>query len=317
MELNNTTRFPALLFRGCIDEHRLYASLVARVTYDLRGETLAPAEAQTWPVSPGPWKSFCGPMEGDELFYRGGVDLFVFGSARPAQGKATTVDVTVQAGPDFTTTVRAFGPRRWEKRGQALVMTPPEPFEAIPLTAANAYGGADEWDSLAIPFTANPEGKGFVLCAENAEGKALPNLEDPAHLIQKWEDRPEPVGVCPCPANCGARIDGRLIFDEATGTLKELKPTFFNHAYPRMIGPFLEPGALIRVTGVSPAGPMQFPLPAAPVQVRVRIGKENDQRPMPIDQVGVDVDKKQVFVTYRYPFRYRMVPLQVRTCELL
>ena len=87
MDLDNTTRFPALLFRGCIDEHRLFGSVAARVTYDLLGQTLVPAATQSWPISPGPWDSPHGPMEGDELFYRGGVDLFVFGSAQSGRRK--------------------------------------------------------------------------------------------------------------------------------------------------------------------------------------------------------------------------------------
>ena len=62
---------------------------------------------------------------------------------------------------------------------------------------------------------------------------------------------------------------------------------------------------------------MQFALPAAPMQIRVRIGKQMEQSTLPIDQVGIDPDKKQVFVTYRYPFRYRMRPLDIRSCELL
>src|SRR5262245_28556727 len=137
MELMNHTRFPAALFRGCIDEHRLYGSVVARLTYDLRGDGLILANEQTWPVSPGPWPGPYVPMEVYELCYRVGVDLFVFWSARPPRGKrASVVDVTVQAGTGFSTSVRVFGDRRWEKRGRDLAMTPPESFEAVPLTLA-------------------------------------------------------------------------------------------------------------------------------------------------------------------------------------
>ena len=163
MELENHTPFHAFLFRGCIDEDRLFGSLVVRLTYDLRGDRLFLADEQSWPVSPGPWTGPCGPMEGDELFYRGGVDMFVFGSARATDGKpAASVDVTVQAGQDFSTTVCAFGERHWEKQGDRLIMTQPQPFEAMPLTIANAYGGKDEWDELPVPFPSNLAGKGYA-----------------------------------------------------------------------------------------------------------------------------------------------------------
>src|SRR5262245_58988046 len=117
MDPTNLTRFPAALYRGCIDEHRLFASLAVRVTYDLAGGRLVPAEEQAWKVSGGPWEGPHGPMVGDDLFYRGGVDLFVFGSAHPAGGRpARRVDVTVEVGGGFRHTVAVFGDRVWEKR---------------------------------------------------------------------------------------------------------------------------------------------------------------------------------------------------------
>jgi len=318
MELNNKTPFHAFLFRGCIGKDRLYGSLAARITYDLRGNQLVLNEEQPWIISPAPWDSPRGPLEGDELFYRGGVDLFVFGSARPAGGRpAPSVDVTVQAGDKYATSVRVFGNRRWEKVGQALAMSPPEPFEEMPLTIEKAYGGADEWDELAIRFPNNPRGQGYAMSAESAAGKSLPNIEDPEHLIQKWDDQPEAVGVCPCPLDCAPRVLGRVAFDRLSGEMTELKATFFNHAFPRMIVPTLEAGATIRVAGVSAAGPVQFTLPPTPIKARVHVGSNRDERPVPIDQVGIEPDNNRVFVTYRYPFRYRMVPLEVRSCELL
>jgi hypothetical protein len=317
MDLENHTSFHAALFRGCIDDKRLYGSLVTRLTYDLRGDRLVLADEQSWPIKPGPWDGPYGPMEGDELFYRGGVDLFVFASARSSNGKpATCLDVTVQAGRDFATCVRVFGDRHWEKRGRKLVIAPPQPFEAIALTLQNAYGGKDEWDELPIAFPSNPDGKGYVISEESALGKALPNIEDPENLIQTWEDQPQPVGVGICPMSCGPRILDRVVFDEE-GALKELKPTFYNHAFPRMIAPFVKPGEQVRVTGVRAGKPVQFTLPQPPVTVRVRIGEHGDEGPPPLDQIGIDVEKQLVFLTYRYPFRYIMNPLERRSCELL
>jgi hypothetical protein len=317
VQLDNHTPFAAALFRGCIDDRRLYGSLVVRVTYDVRGYRLRIADEQSWPVRPGPWDGPCGPMQGDELFYRGGVDIFVFGSARSPSGRPTPwLDVTVEAGRQLSTSVRVFGERHWEERGDSIVMSPPVPFYALPLTLANAYGGQDEWDQLPIPFPSNPAGKGYVISEKSAPGKALPNIEDPDHPIRTWQDQPQPVGVGVCPMGCGPRILDRVVFDE-TGVLKELKPTFYNHAFPRMIAPVLEPGDRVRVTGVQTGTPLEFSLPAPPVTTRVRIGQHGDERALPIDQVGIDVERQQVFVTYRYPFRYVMNPLELRSCELL
>ena len=68
---------------------------------------------------------------------------------------------------------------------------------------------------------------------------------------------------------------------------------------------------------MQPGPPVDFVLPHAPVRARVRVGQHGDESPLPIDQVGIDVERQQVFVTYRYPFRYVMNPLELRSCELL
>ena len=46
----------------------------------------------------------------------------------------------------------------------------PKPFTVMPLTLANAYGGADEWDELPVPYPANPVGKGYALDADETRG---------------------------------------------------------------------------------------------------------------------------------------------------
>ena len=179
MELDNQTPFPAALFRGCIDEERIAASVVVRRTFDLAGGYLVRAAEEVWPVSGGPWGSPAGPMAGDDLYYKGGVDLFVFGSARSAK-PVPRLDVAVEAGPVFKYSVAVFGERVWTKAADGSVVPgAPKPFTEMPLTMANAYGGTDEWDELPIPFAANPGGKGYAISAESAVGKPLPNIENP------------------------------------------------------------------------------------------------------------------------------------------
>ena len=88
MRFYTYTPYPAHLFRGCIDEDRLLACAMVRATYDIVNGALRPAEAQAWPVSPGPWDGPHGPMPGDQRFVRGGVDVMIFGSARSPGGRA-------------------------------------------------------------------------------------------------------------------------------------------------------------------------------------------------------------------------------------
>lgn len=80
LDLINHTPFPALLTRFGASIDTMASSLVARVTYDIRDGRLLPSVEQSWTVSPKPWECQYEPMESDEAFYKGGTDVFVFGS---------------------------------------------------------------------------------------------------------------------------------------------------------------------------------------------------------------------------------------------
>src|SRR5262245_34509176 len=102
MVFENETPWSALLARSVLDADRIAASVVVRVTYSWRGRELHPADEQVWPVSPTPSTSPRGPMEADGPFLRGGVDLFLFGSACADNGRpVSAMDVSVEA-PAFS-----------------------------------------------------------------------------------------------------------------------------------------------------------------------------------------------------------------------
>lgn len=315
MELLNDTLFPAGLFRTVIDEHRIAASLLARVTYDIQDCSLVPSLDQTWKVSGPPWESEYGPMDSDELFYKWGVDLFVFGHARaPGEHKATEVVVTLKVG-GFRRSAIVFGDRVWQSGENGLVPGPPKPFKAIPLTMANAFGGKDKWDGLDVPFGDNPDGKGFYIEKGHAEGNPMPNIEDPENLISQWDQQPEPVGFTPCAVQCGLRLRNAIDVDD-TGLLKSVRPTFFNAAHPRMILERLSPGDEVELSGVTVDEPLIFQIPKTELTVRLEFDAEVIERPLLIDQLGIEVDMRRAFIAYRYPFRYVLYPLQRRRCEL-
>lgn len=316
MKLDNRTPFPAHLFRGAVDDKRMFGSLAVRVTYDIVGDRLRPAKDQPWKVSPTPWDNEHGPMPHDDLFYRGGVDVFVLGSARAPMGRPVPkVDVEVRVGPEFRGRLVVFGDRTWRRTAGRLVASAPAPFRDVPLTLARAFGGKDQWDGLDVPFPDNPDGRGFYLEEARAEGKPLPNIEDPAAPILRWDDRPEPVGAQICGQGFGPRLRRSVVFEGSRMT--ELRPTFYNNAFPKMIAPKARPGDRVSVTGVREDGPVVFHLP--PSGLRARIGLDPDVYEIdpPIDQIGVEPDKLRVFVSYRYPFRYVFHPLQKRWAELV
>ena len=317
IELSNPTGLPALLFRTAIDETRMAAAVVARVTYRVAaGGALRRAEEQSWAVSRTPWEGPAGPMPSDEVFYRGGVDLFVFGEAwAPGGRRAAASQVRVQLAGRLRAVIAVFGDRMWAGRPGALRISPPAPFVSLPLTLARAYGGRARWDGLHVAFPLNPEGKGLCLSEDQAPGTALPNLEDPACLVRRWNNTPEPVGTALCPRWFGPRVRAGTSFD-GQGRLTALRGAFFNDAFPSLVATAVEPGDAVQVDGVTPDGPLRFVVPPPPLLAELSIGTTRVEAPLRIDQLGIEPSRRRVFITYRYPFRYRVTARQRRTCVL-
>ena len=317
MKLKNDTRYPARLFRGCIDERRIVASTMVRVTYDLEGGVLRPAEQQLWPVSPGPWDGPHGPMPSDQRFVRDGVDVLVFGSARSAGGRQVPyIEVEVRVGPAWRARIHAWGDRVWRGGRGGLVASAPEPVREVPLTLARAFGGKDRWDGIDVPFVDNPEGRGYYLDEASARGGPLPDLEDPDAFVRAWTDHPEPVGTGACAMHFGPRVRRGFELDDDSAAIRKIRPIYFNDAFPRMIAPRAQPGDRVELRGVREDGVLAFTLPDSGLRVRVQIGDDAGERIPTIDQIGVEPDARRVFITYRFPFRYRYTPHQRRCCTL-
>lgn len=111
-------------------------------------------------------------------------ELLLAGDCHPPAGHTDQpVSVSIQAGA-LHKQLAVFGERRYGLGGR---ISAPKPFERMPLTPAQAFGGQG--------YAANPAGKGIdtTLDAE------LPNVESPRHLIASASDRPEPAGFGPLP----------------------------------------------------------------------------------------------------------------------
>lgn len=316
MKLLDHTGFPSMLFRTTIDDDdTLAAAAVVRVTYALRGEELVPIEP-AWAVSSGPWSGPQGPMEGDGYFYKQGVDLLVFGCARAPEGRAVTeMEVTVET-EGLRHRVRVVGDRVWERGVGRLVPGEPAPFVEMPLTLARAYGGVSVWDELPFPAPDNPHGRGFYWDVAEALGRPLPNLEAPDRPITRWDDRPPPVGVALCPAASSVRALRGARFDD-DGQLREFRPMFYNCAFPGMIAASVKPGQRVRITGVRAHGPLTLCVPPTPFRAHFDFGDRHIEVEPAIDELGVECDAHRVFITYRHPFRYKIVPGQTRSCALV
>jgi hypothetical protein len=312
----NPTGYPALMFSTALDDERILASVVLRVTYTLTDGRLTVAKDQIWKVSPEPWESPAGKMEEDGPFMRGGVDLFVFGRAWAPDDDTRSMKVCLKAG-SFVREAIVTGRRTWVwNRKKELVPSDPEPFASMPLTLAEAFGGTSEADGLPIPFPDNSMGKGYHVTEEQALGQELPNLEEPEHRMKLWSDIPPVCGFGFCPRASSARLRNGTILGEAHNIV-DFRPQLFNQAFVPMVAPTLIPGDPVELVGFSPYGPLRFAVPKPPVGVRLRFGERIVERAPYVDQIGVEVEAARMFATWRFPFRYVVREREKRMCQLV
>jgi hypothetical protein len=322
MELENTTDANAGLVRTVFGEEHVLAAVIVRPTFRIEGTKLVPTPEDPWPVDEGPMETPGGTFPGDVPFLNGGIDVFVVGSVHQPSGEAgPDLQVDISVGPRFKRTIDVFGNRVWEKQWGRLVSSEPEPFVSMPLVYEAAYGGALELEEAKFAWPANPVGKGLYFTPEQAEGNPLPNLEDPEHPIRTFEDRPDPVGTAPYPADGALKMMNAVELDLESEHphLTQIKPLVFNHAHPRMImEPGEEPGAgeWIEITYARPGGHLRFAMPALDYHVHVQLEERSYLFPLHVDQIGILADELRVFFSLRTVFTYRLVPLERRLATL-
>lgn len=315
MELINHTPYSSLIFRTALPKDRLAAAVMVRVTYDLRDGEAIPSTQQLLPLSEKIRQTEFGPIESDLVYRKGGVDIHVFGHAiAPHLQPVKRMEVRVKVGHQLNYRVMVIGDRYWEKNGVGLKISEPERFTKMPLSVYNSYGGNAKWDGLDIPFPGNPYGKGFCWEKEAIDGTPLPNLENPTQPVQRWNDRPDPVGLAQCPMS-GLRMKGNV---EHEGTkITKISPRIFNAAFPGMIADVVSPGDKVEIKGVKPSGVFAFKVPHHGLLTRISLGAITEERPLKIDQIGIFPALNKVFISYRYPFRYVFKELQKRECLIL
>lgn len=136
-------------------------------------------------------KSGSPRYESDFAWHKPQADLLLVGACyAPAGGPALRCPATFRVG-DKAKTIGVLGNRRWEKRWLIWQATEPEAFTRMDLRYENSFGGEKS--------PANPVGKGLAELPDGVGGKIwpLPNVEDPAHLIQSHGDHPPPAGFGP------------------------------------------------------------------------------------------------------------------------
>ncbi|WP_437661592.1 DUF2169 family type VI secretion system accessory protein [Sorangium sp. So ce1182] len=314
LQLRNETPFKATiaLFPDEDGVDTLY--IVVRATLAIAGASLGVAQTQR-PIQltddywgePG-HSSLKRPS--DLHLCKPTTDVLLTGEAWAPRGhQASQVDVALSIG-SVRKTIRVFGDREWKGMlGEHI--SSPIPFRRMPLVYERAFGGVLEVDpdtKETVLEPRNPVGVGFARSRRGGGITAhrLPNLEDPAYLIQRPTDRAPPAGFGAVAASWEPRRSHAGTYDEAWRKTrapylpKDFNPRFFCLAPPDLICPrYLKGDEPVEILNASPVGPLRFRLPLCELDVQVRIAGTIERPPMRLETVEIDTSEDVVGLLWR------------------
>ena len=272
----------------------------------------------------------------DVLPSKPGTDVLLLGNAYPERGsKDSHADIRVRVA-DRTKAIRVFGNRRWEKGVFGMKISEPEPFSAIPLIFENAFGGINPEpleDGYFEAETRNPLGKGFLGARKpkTIDGAALPNLENPAELIEKPGQTPVPVCFGPVAASWEPRLGYAGTYDEAWNKGRspylpeDFDPRFFMTATPELqFSQPLQGGEPILMEGLTKSGrPIRSSIPRCNHELFLTCSGNTEALPLNLETVILEPEENRMLATWKaaYPcdkkalkiesIRYRLLSLDV------
>jgi hypothetical protein len=233
-------------------------------------------------------------------------DVLLVGQAWPPDGKrATEMLVSLQVA-ERRKIIRVFGDRVWKSGGS---FTSPQPFESMPLVFERAYGGTQVLDETRIlAEERNPVGKGFAgkRSASDMAHEALPNLEDPAHVLSRAGVRSEPACFSFVATHWLPRRAFAGTYDEAWQKKRapylplDFDSRFFNCACLEMtFDRFLRGDETVAIQGASQRGPVQLTIPRCSLRTAVKIAGRSETPPPNLETVLLEPDANRMCMTWR------------------
>ncbi len=224
--------------------------------------------------------------------------------------------------------VRVFGDRKWTNNVSGLRISPPIPFESMPLVYERAFGGVHEVDPAKqeVLFDArNPVGRGFKGKRSKKELKdsLLPNLEDPAELISKPDDQPAPACFGYVAPSWEPRKPFAGTYDEAWQQKrapylpKDFDNRFFNAAHPDLVfDEYLKGGEPVAITNMSPNGPLKFKLPICEVETLVHVAGKTENPALNLETVLIEPNESRLSMLWRAAVQCDKKTLKVEQVDI-
>lgn len=238
-------------------------------------------------------------------------DVIVIGDAcMPDRKPVQQLDVSVSVG-GRNKIIRVFGERVWSSGFLSMSISTPQTFETLPLVYENAFGGVhvvDAANNEVLFEERNSVGKGFTgkRAYKEIEGLALPNLEDPAHLIAKPKDRPAPACFAFVAPSWLPRKSFAGTYDANWQKIRapylpaDFDMRFFNTASPGLqMEQFLHGGETVEIVNMSSDGPLRFALPQCELTVDVRVAGKVVRPKLALETVLIEPSDKRLSMVWR------------------
>lgn len=239
----------------------------------------------------------------DLALFKSATEIGLVGSAYAPDGRKTVrMHIEVAVGP-VRKQAAVFGNRVWRNRLGLVTVSDAEPFSTMPLVYERCFGGSDAGRTE----ERNPAGAGF--CVERPQdGTPLPNIENPAQLIARWNDRPMPHGFGFVPGHWSPRKSFIGTYDKAWQEEqfplppRDFHPDYFLAAPADLrAAPYLHGDEAVEVLGASPSGPWRFSLPAVGLALSVRYRNGGPKRRLAVlDTVTLFPDLGKFTLVWRH-----------------
>lgn len=315
MRLVNDTRAAAVLQVVNLLEPELRAVAIVKKTYELAPDGRLTEADDALSLVPDQLITDFGQFHGELFFRKRGVDLCVLGTVRLDAPVART-HVRLEW-PGGSHSLRVTGDRVWTKsRTGELIPSAAAPFREMPLSYDRAYGGVARLDGEDVAWPDNPVGRGYYETAEQAAGHPLPNIEPADHPGSRdWRTHVRVAGWGPYPMHWALRATRAVKSDPKTGAVVDVSTELFNHAHPDLIVRRLDPGAVLRLTGVLPR-PVDVATPRERPIVQIAEGTTSSEAAGELDGVFIWLDAARVVMTWRARFRYAVRNEELRSARL-
>lgn len=157
-------------------------------------------------------------------------DVLVAGHAHAPKGGAAETECRLKLA-DIDKRIRVIGDRRIGNGPVGVALSPPRPFQKVPLTWRRTYGG---WDRDGDPqdwVAENPIGTGFATDTARLDGARAPNFEYP-DVAYSGPGRGRPAGVGPVARHWRPRVRYAGTYDETWEiTRNPLPPRDFDRQF--------------------------------------------------------------------------------------